>query len=157
MSPRGSSSNISLTGMGRHGSSADSQPSGDAYPYPSSTSSSSSPRPFTSTKQPTHPTHNYNPYTSNPNNTLNNLNLSSSAFNHLLNTTTSRAIELDDEELEEEEDLGGPPPLPDLAEHRASYRSSLGGNGSGSGSAVGGKGSPERLARRSHHDEEFDF
>ena len=34
--------------------------------------------------------------------------------------TPHRAIELDDDELEDEEDLGAPPPLPDLAEQHKS-------------------------------------
>ena len=40
--------------------------------------------------------------------------------------TPHHAVELEDDELEDDEDLGGPPPLPDLAEqHRTATRSSF--------------------------------
>lgn len=84
---------------------------------------------------------NYNNYT--------NLNVSSSAFNLHLNS--SRAVELDDEEFEEEEEIKGPPPLPDLADNRTSY------NSSASGSSGGGTNSHKKYARRNDRDAEFDF
>ena len=40
--------------------------------------------------------------------------------------TPHHAFELEDDELEDDEDLGAPPPLPDLAEqHRSTTRSSF--------------------------------